>query len=422
MSDEKLSGYYLWAFSQDDCKEELDIIRRGLRHAYTEERLRQETALKLYNKEIKGSVSRLESFAACPYKHFLRYGLHLEPREEYRIDPKDIGTLFHDSINEFFLELAEKDLSFRNLDNAARLALVQNSVAKVTSQYAILQDGAHNAYLSKRVERITNRTIETLKRQWEAGTYEHIESEVAFDAKQIPKLQMPISKGVMLSLNGRIDRLDLAEDGNSVWVKVIDYKSGQKALDYSKIYYGIQLQLLLYLKAATEREQLHNPGKEIIPAGIYYYHIDDPIVEESEDPETAIYKELRMKGLTNSDSNALAKLESGFSSASAKSEVVNGLQKKKDGDFDARASIASTEELQKMSGFVLEKSKELAAEVMEGKVSATPVAAIDDVCKYCDYHDICRFDTRMSGYKKKRCEKKTKDDLLGRGQQDEINA
>ena len=412
--DDLLREYYGWAVRETEYADELELIRRGLLHAHTAERLSVETAEKLYDRKIAGSVTRLENFASCPFKHFMQYGLKLRPRLEYGIDVRDIGTMFHDSISAFFTELDAKAIDFKALSEAERLDLVEESVRKVTGQYAILQDGAHNAYLVNRMRRIADRTVNALQRQWAAGEYGTIESEVPFDgAKDSPKLQIPLRDGVILSLNGRIDRIDRSEDGKSVYVKVIDYKSGARSLDYSQIYYGLQLQLLLYLKAATERERIAHPGADVVPAGIYYYHIDDPIVEANqEDTERAIYDELRMNGITNSDDGAVKKLDADFAAGTEKCRVVSGLQKKQDGSFFVSARVASTEELNGMCDFVLDKSKELAAEIMAGEMEAHPVRQGSDACAYCDFHNVCGFDPQIRGYSTKKIYEKELGDLV----------
>ena len=91
-------------------------------------------------------------------------------------------------------------------------------------------------------------------------------------------MKISLSEDEELHLKGRIDRLDLCEDENHVYVKIIDYKSGNTSFDLAALYYGLQLQLVVYMDAAVEEEKRH-PEKEVVPAGMFYYHIQDPIVD-----------------------------------------------------------------------------------------------------------------------------------------------
>ena len=77
--------------------------------------------------------------------------------------------------------------------------------------------------------------------------------------------------------------MDLCETDDKVYVKIIDYKTGNTSLDLVALYYGLQLQLAVYLDAAVELEQKKHPGKQVEPAGVFYYHIDDPMLDQEED-------------------------------------------------------------------------------------------------------------------------------------------
>ena len=121
-------------------------------------------------------------------------------------------------------------------------------------------------------------------------------------ADSLESINIALSKEEKMKLLGRIDRVDTCEEEDKVLVKVIDYKSGNTSFDLLALYHGLQLQLVLYMNAAMELEQRNHPDKQVVPAGIFYYNIKDPVVEkvEEEDPEALnrrILKELRMNGL-----------------------------------------------------------------------------------------------------------------------------
>ena len=120
-----------------------------------------------------------------------------------------------------------------------------------------------------RLIRIMDRTVRVLTDQWRAGAFDTTRTEYPFQMTVDPEL---------LVIQGKIDRLDLAEKNGKLYARVIDYKSGSRQLDYTRIYYGLQLQLLIYMEAVREYCG-RDAGAQIVPAGVYYYHIDDPIVD-----------------------------------------------------------------------------------------------------------------------------------------------
>ena len=115
--------------------------------------------------------------------------------------------------------------------------------------------------------------------------------------------------------------MDLCEDENHIYVKIIDYKSGSTSFDLAALYYGLQLQLVVYMDAAMELMESKNPEKEIVPAGIFYYHIDDPVVDgeeadTKEDADRPALKKLRMDGLVNSEPEVISLMDREIEKAS----------------------------------------------------------------------------------------------------------
>ena len=300
------------------------------------------------------------------------------------------------------------------MDLKTRAALAEESVVEATRDYGfrIFDDNARNEYLVKRMLRLTDRTLWALKEQWDRGGFTKTETEVSFyGGRKLKGLTLPLDKGLSLTLQGRIDRLDLSEEGDKVYVRVIDYKSGSTDLDFTKVWYGLQLQLLLYMEAARELVHERHPDKTIIPAGFYYYHIDDPIVESSEeDVELAILKKLKLSGVTNIDPAAVAMTDKEVGKSSA---VVKSLGFTKDKNPDKFAKTAETEEFEKLSEFVLDKSKELAGSILSGDISVNPYRyGQEDACRYCVFKGVCGFDERLPGFRKRSLKKKTLEDLL----------
>ena len=190
-----------------------------------------------------------------------------------------MGNLFHQSLDQCFEVIHENGMDWSNITEEERKELVKKCVDQVTSQYGntIMSSSARNTYLAKRVERITDRTIWALAEQVKKGDFVPSGFEVSFSAiDNLKAMKIRLSEDEELLLKGRIDRLDLCEDEKHVYVKIIDYKSGNTSFDLAALYYGLQLQLVVYMDAALEMEERKNPEKTAVPAGIFYYNIKDP--------------------------------------------------------------------------------------------------------------------------------------------------
>lgn len=118
---------------------------------------------------------------------------------------------------------------------------------------------------------------------------------------------------------GRIDRLDVLKEDNKVYVKIIDYKTGNTSFDLVSIYHGLQLQLVVYMDAAVQAEQRKYPDCEVEPAGIFYYNVKDPMIqktlqEDLDELDPEIMKKLKMNGLVSSAPEVIRKLDASYAS------------------------------------------------------------------------------------------------------------
>ena len=184
---------------------------------------------------------------------------------------------------------------------------VQEALERYAADYGstVLYSSARNEYAITRMGRILTRTVLTLQKHLHRGSFRPESFELSFQhADNLESINVSLSEQEKLRLRGRIDRIDVAEDGEHVYVKVIDYKSGHRRFDLAALYYGLQLQLVVYMNAAQEVEAGRYGDKEIVPAALLYYRIDDPAVETpveltEEEIEEEIGKQLRMNGVVN---------------------------------------------------------------------------------------------------------------------------
>ncbi len=387
---------YRYLAQHGNKAEEMERLAEASAYSYEESGIGREAAKELYGQILNGSVTRMEGYAACAYAHFLSHGLELKKRREYELDLSDMGNLFHRSIDLFFSEVRERGLDFRTIEEKERRKLVKVIVDRVAYEYrnTIMKSSARNSYLEKKVERITDRTIRALIYQIQKGDFEPEEFEVDVTTR------IPLRGGESLNLRGRIDRLDTFEDEDHVYVKIMDYKSGSTSFDLALLYHGLQLQLVVYMDAALQRERQKKPGKEAIPAGIFYYHIDDPVVERPESDgaeavEADILKKLRMNGLVNSSLDVISHLDREIGKESDIIPVVMNA-----GDVAvARSSVAGEDRFKKLSSFVNKSLKAMGEEILDGNAAVNPYKQGQrTACDYCPYHSICGFDLKTRGF------------------------
>lgn len=370
----------------------------------------------LYGNILSGSVTRLEQYAACAYAHFLQYGLELTERRRYELAAADIGNLFHDSIDLCFRRVLEEGRDWRTITEEERTSLVRDCVGQVTEEYGntILKSTSRNAYLARRVEHITQRTVWALQQQIIRGDFSPAGFEVTFSAADnLKAMRIPLSADEELHLRGRIDRLDQCEDGEKVYVKIIDYKSGSTNFDLAAIYYGLQLQLVVYMDAVIEMTERKYPQKEVIPAGILYYNIADPLAEKNGQPDedevnAEILRRLRMNGLINSELEAIRHLDNTIEKESDIIPVVL-----KDGAVqEGKSSVANRERFDRLRRYVQEKVRKAGLEILDGEIGAVPYkSGTRTACDYCPYHAVCGFDKKASGYEYRRLKGKKTEEI-----------
>lgn len=392
---------------EQDRQQILEYERSTLTKAafkrYEDTGLSKAVARALYGVNLENSVSRLETYAACAYSHFLQYGLTLKEREEFGFEAVDMGNVYHAVLELFAGKLSENGYTWFDFpeefgENAVREALEEYAA---TYGETVLYASSRNEYAITRMCRILKRTVLTLQSQLKKGAFVPDKYEISFNfMENLESINVALSDGEKMRLKGRIDRIDTAEDEEHVYVKVIDYKSGNRQFDIAALYYGLQLQLVVYMNAAMELEAKSHPGKQIVPAALLYYHVDDPTVESAvelsdEEINEQILAKLRMNGVVNGEPDIVERLDKYMQD---KSDVIP-VEKKKDGSFSSRSGVMSSEEFQVVSDYVNYKIRDIGREILDGKVSLNPYQkGSENACTYCAYKRVCGFDNSIAGY------------------------
>ena len=421
LPEEERQDFYLMYRAYEADAAGRDLLTRAAFRRYRESGLSRIVARALYGQQLENSVSRLETYAACACRHFLQYGLSLQEREEFGFEASDMGTVYHAVLENFAGKLAESNLTWWDFTEDFAAKAVKESVEAYAATYGetVLYSSARNEYAITRMSRILIRTVLTLQKHLKQGSFQPDDYELSFRfAEDLDSIHVDLSEDEKMHLQGRIDRIDVSEDAEHVYVKVIDYKSGNRKFDLAALYYGLQLQLVVYMNAAMEMESRKHPDKEIVPAALLYYHIDDPTIETpveltDEQINEQILAKLRMNGVVNSDPEVVERLDRYMQDKS----VVIPVEKKKDGSFSARSGVLSREEMQMISSYVDAKIRSIGREILDGKIAANPYEkGNEEACTYCAYKKVCGFDGSIPGYEKRQLEDLDKQALMQRMQ------
>ena len=421
LPEEERQDFYLMYRAYEADAAGRDLLTRAAFRRYRESGLSRIVARALYGQQLENSVSRLETYAACACRHFLQYGLSLQEREEFGFEASDMGTVYHAVLENFAGKLAESNLTWWDFTEDFAAKAVKESVEAYAATYGetVLYSSARNEYAITRMSRILTRTVLTLQKHLKQGSFQPDADELSFRfAEDLDSIHVDLSEDEKMHLQGRIDRIDVSEDAEHVYVKVIDYKSGNRKFDLAALYYGLQLQLVVYMNAAMEMESRKHPDKEIVPAALLYYHIDDPTIETpveltDEQINEQILAKLRMNGVVNSDPGVVERLDRYMQDKS----VVIPVEKKKDGSFSARSGVLSREEMQLISSYVDAKIRSIGREILDGKIAANPYEkGNEEACTYCAYKKVCGFDGSIPGYEKRQLEDLDKQALMQRMQ------
>lgn len=409
---------YYWFKSKEDFADKTGHIFAGLKYSNAENIIPREKIKELYSstdRKLRFNVSRLEKYAECPFSYFVQYGLKARDRKIYEFSAPDLGSFMHDILDQFTNRVKREKISWSdlNIDKCRKIVgeLIEKKLEDESN--SILNSSKRYQYFTDRFKRVITKSVSVIAEQIRKGQFEVFKNEYDFgsygDGGPI-KLSLPSGEEVYLT--GRIDRIDtLNLDGNT-YVRVVDYKSGAKSFDLNELYYGLQIQLLVYLDAILKNSKyiLHN---QAMPGAILYFKIDDPIIKSKEelgDEEIReeVLKKLKMDGLLLKDAELVHAMDQDMETYS----LIIPATFKKDGDFTSSSSVITEEQFNILREYVNEKMIELCEDMLSGEIKIEPCKNQKmSYCEYCDYSAICQFDTSIKDNKYKLVVKKSDDEL-----------
>lgn len=377
---------FRWLWGHEPYRDTVDLTLRHLEARVFAPPLEPDKAWRLFGRDAV-SISRLEEFAACPYRHFIHYGLSPMERRDFTFEADERGTFFHAALSAF-ADVASQmpswpmDMEERDVD-----AVMETVVEPLMTDWAEgpLTEDARSRALGKSYVDTVKRAAWLFTRHMRNSHFTTQGTEVAFgEPGGLPPVMLQLADGSRVALRGKIDRIDRYEGDHGVYLRVVDYKSSQKKLEPVRMWYGLQLQLLLYLKAATAA----GAGN---PAGAFYFTVSDPMCDTAQDvkaaAEAAIAKELRLKGVVLADTEVVEAMDAAEPGLSLE-KVFNA-----DGSVYRYATAVDMEEMQALLRHAERVAAELAGEIRRGRIAARPAVIGDwSACTYCDYRGVCGID------------------------------
>ena len=382
-TDAMFGELYSWYLRDSKYHDKVQKLVQSAFAGKPKDIISQSVAKALYGEISPYSATRLERFAACAFAHFLQYGMKLTERVEYEFKAMDMGNVMHEALESFAEVVRKRGLKWTELTEQERNEIADECLNNIVADYGntVLKSSARNEYMIERTRRILRRTVWALQKQLEQGEFQPEGFEVTFGG-------------------GRIDRVDIMEDQNKVYVKVIDYKTGNTSFDLVYLYHGLQLQLMIYLDGALKVEQKKYPDKEIVPAGVFYYNIKDPMIQEKIDADVeavsaGLMKELKMNGLVQADAELVRRMDNSLGSIPV---AFN-----KDGSFRKNSSVADRAQFTVLGRYVRTKIEKIRSSILEGDARVSPYElGKKNACTYCPYMTVCGFDRKLSGYEFRR--------------------
>ena len=375
---------------QEICRGPLAAMDRA-RHM-TRGRLGPEAVRALYGKSFRMSASRIDKVKSCHFAFFMQYGLRAKERTPAGLDPSQIGTFLH-YVMEHVTKAAVERGGFAALPEKSLHALVDRCVDDYIAQTIGPLDGreARFRYLLRRIRRTVHMVMGNVAGELMDSDFTPMSFELEFGEKgELPAITIR-EAGETLSVSGKVDRVDGWLDGEKLYLRVVDYKTGKKSFDLADLCHGLNVQMLLYL-FALEREGKKLYGRDVIPAGVLYLPARDVILrmDRGTTPEQlrrAVDKELRRSGLLLGDARVLTAMEH------TALEEPRYLPLALDREHNITKGIASAEQLGKLSRYVDSLLRRIAREMGQGNIDADPCwrGEADNACTYCEFASACHF-------------------------------
>jgi ATP-dependent helicase/nuclease subunit B len=364
------------------------------------ERLSREVVDRLYGRVLRSSVSRLEDFAACPFKFFVTSGLRAKERRLFEPDPREQGSFQHEVLAQFHRQLQAESKRWRDLSAAEARERLARVAAGVLSTFrgGLFAAAPENRFTGRVLTESLQDFVATLIEWMAHYQFDPQEVELAFglDPQSLPAWEIDLAEGRRLVFTGKIDRVDLSRTGaDEALCVVIDYKSRAQKLDATRLHHGLQLQLpayLAYLQQLRDSKSRFGVTK-LVPAGVFYVNLRGRFASAA----------TRTEVLANvTEARQFAYLHTGrFDFAALGRLDTRGEQKgiqfnyriTKSGEPSKSCDALPTGEFEDLLARVKDHLAGMGREIFQGVVQVDPYQhGTERACDHCEFQAVCRID------------------------------
>ncbi len=345
------------------------------------------------------SPTGIELLDSCRFAYFCRYGLKLRPPVSNTINPQSYGETVHYVMKYCFEKIYSGEKPPAEYTSEEIAQTVKNAMDSFLEEKFLPEEeeGRRFSVIYRSIAPLCRMLMTYMRDELENSEFSPKYFELSLKKDKILddgfkaepfSLDVPLADGSVrrIGIYGTVDRVDIANAQNGEhWLRVIDYKTGEKDFSVEKVYYGLDLQLLLYLFTLCEN------NRSFLPSSATYYPAGDKrfgVTEEELDDELK-------RGLWLENHK-----EHGFVTQGSQSEKESALYNgrtfdNKTGEIKDKnffcAKRVSKESLDKIKRRMTELLCENVAAVSEGDVSAVPIAERGSLvsCEYCGYSDVC---------------------------------
>ena len=388
--------FYNYYEKSEKWKPKLENSIKALNYTNNCENIDKECIEKLYGKILKTSVSRLEQYKSCPFSYYLKYGLNLKNKNEFKIEAIDTGTFMHDVIDEFFYKLEENKIKVKFIEEKQIDKIVDEIIEEklnLKKNYIFVSIPKYRL-LIVRLNRVIKKSIKYIVYSLKYSQFDVLGHELEFkNGKELKPIKIDLDDGKSIEITGKIDRLDIAktEDGN--YIRIIDYKSSVKDINLNEVIAGLQLQLLTYLDAVCDE-------KNFLPAGVLYFNLIDKKIKANknisdEEIEEELRKQFKMKGLLLADVQIVKMMDSNLKSGN--SEIIPAYIDK-EGNLSNKSSIITKKQFESLQKYTKKMIKQISTEILSGNIDIKPYYKMKNKstpCEYCKYKSICNFNNGL---------------------------
>jgi ATP-dependent helicase/nuclease subunit B len=366
--------------------------------------LAPEIAQRLFASPLPARITRIESFAACPFQHFARYGLRLYGRAEPDVTAMDLSRVYHSVLQNVIGDMIRNKRDWAEASPRTQ-SLIHAHTAAIGARLRdeIMLSTARNQYLLQRVEKTLQRVMAAQEAAVERGQFRPAKVDLRFgEGAKWPAFSVATPNGNRVDLSGSIDRIDIVKTPEGDHVSVTDYRPRADSLALDRVYHGLSLQLLTYL-LVLEAGGETLAGRPLTPVAAFYVRLLRQL-EDIRHPSEAIGPDdprfdLQVKPRGMFDARFVRALDSELTSGA--SDVVQVFVNK-DGNIGRKNSsdAAGANEFTALLRLVRVRIGETVDRLLTGDIRVMPIRIRQESpCARCDLRSVCRFDAGVNRYR-----------------------